>query len=203
MRQKLVPMPTPAEIAQGLAHANMRSSIPIVNSMLQGFKHMSVSITNEMNELMGVDLSRDEEFFYLDAGTTPTRVLAGATDTLATYTVGTEGDFVAVAIMAQAQTTAAPPVHTENTIRFNIRDGGTGRDLLRTKQPLGFAGQGVTGRPASASPLFLPKPRFFGRTTQVFVRYDNLDGGADQDVDLVFFGYRIFDANQLDLTRAR
>ena len=202
MRQNLVPMPTPAEVEAALSRSGQKQSVPLVNTLLKGFKHMSVSITNEMNELLGVNLDRDEEVFYLDAAVSPTRVLGAAVDTLSTFTVGTEGDFVAVAIMAQAATVATPPVPVENGIRFTIRDGGTGRDLLRTKQPLGFAGQGVVGRPASASPLFLPKPRFFGRTTQVFVRFDNVQG-ADLDVDFVFFGYRIFDANQLDLTRAR
>lgn len=202
MRQQLVPMPSPAQVAQSLAAAGMKPAIPVVNTLLKGFKHLSVSITNELNELLGVNLDRDEEFFYLDFATTPLLVAAGAVDVQGTMTVGTEGDFVAVAIMAQAQDTATPPALLENSIRFTIRDGGTGRDLVRTKQPLGFAGQGVTGRPASASPLFLPKPRFFGRTTQVFVRFDNLDA-IDADVDFVFFGYRIFDANQLDLTRAR
>lgn len=202
MRQKLVPMPSPAQVAGSLQAAGMKQSIPLVNTLLKGFKHISTSITNEMNELLGVNLDRDEEFFYLDFATTPLRVATAATDVQGTMTVGTEGDFVAVAVMAQAQTVATPPALVENGIRFSIRDGGTGRDLVRTKQPLGFAGAGVTGRPASASPLFLPKPRFFGRTTQVFVRFDNVQG-ADLDVDFVFFGYRIFDANQLDLTRAR
>lgn len=202
MRQKLVPMPSPAQVAASLTAANMKPAIPVVNTLLKGFKHLSTSITNEMNELLGVNLDRDEEFFYLDFATTPLRVTGAATDVQGTMTVGTEGDFVAVAVMSQAATVATPPVPVENGIRFSIRDGGTGRDLVRTKQPLGFAGQGVVGRPASASPLFLPKPRFFGRTTQVFVRFDNVQG-ADLDVDFVFFGYRIFDANQLDLTRAR
>jgi hypothetical protein len=195
-------MPSPGQVAASLQNAGMKQSVPLVNTLLKGFKHMSVSITNEMNELFGTNLDRDEELFWFDAAVSPTRVLAGAIDTQATFTVGTEGDFVAVACMAQAATTATPPVPVENGIRFSVRDGGTGRDLTRTKQPLGFAGQGVVGRPASASPLFFPKPRFFGRTTQVFVRFDNVQG-ADLDVDFLFWGYRIFDSNQLDLTRAR
>lgn len=202
MRQNLVPLPTPAQIAKGLAAAGMRPAIPIVNSLLAGFKHLSVSITNEMNELLGVNLDRDEEVFYLDFAAVPLRVTAGAVDTVGTMTVGTEGDFVATALMMQAATVAAPPVLRQNAVRFAIRDGGTGRDLMNNKQPIGFGGEGVVGRPASASPLFLPKPRFFGRTTQVVFRFDSVDS-VDVDVDAVFFGYRVFDANQLDLTRAR
>jgi hypothetical protein len=180
----------------------MRPAIPIVNSLLAGFKHLSVSITNEMNELLGVNLDRDEELFYLDFAAVPLAVVAGAVDTVGTMTVGTEGDFVATALMMQATDQATPPALRQNAVRFTIRDGGTGRDLMNNKQPIGFGGEGVIGRPASASPLFLPKPRFFGRTTQVFFRFDSTDA-VDVDVDAVFFGYRIFDANQLDLTRAR
>ena len=129
MRQKMVPMPTPAEMAATLTKAGMRQSIPLVNTLLKGFKHLSASITNEMNELLGVNLDRDEEFFYLDFAATPLRVAAAAVDVQGTMTVGTEGDFVAVAVMAQAATVATPPVLTDNGIRFSIRDGGTGRRL--------------------------------------------------------------------------
>lgn len=202
MQENLVPMPTPAEIAQALTAAGFRSSIPIVEALLMGFKHVAGSIGNQLNELFGVNLNRDEEFFYLDFAATPLRVVAGAVDTVGTMTVGTEGDFVAVALLTQAATVATPPVIQPNGIRFNIRDGGTGRDFMRNKQPLTFGGQGLAVYPASAAAIFLPKPRFFARTTQVFFRFDNVQG-ADLDVDAAFLGYRIFDANQLDLTRAR
>ena len=202
MRQVLPPMPTPQQIEEGLTKANFRSSVPIVNALLMGFKHMAGSIVNALEELLGVNLDRDEEFFYLDAAVSPTVVAAAAVDTLGTYTVGTEGDFVAVAMLAQAATVATPPVIVPNSIRVTLRDGGTGREFMRNAQPLTFLGQGVATYPASAAALFLPKPRFFARTTQVFARFTSVDV-ANLNVDLAFFGYRIFDANQLDLTRAR
>jgi len=198
----LVPMPTPEQIEVGLTKAGFRASVPIVQALLAGFKHMSGSVVNALTELLGVNLNRDEEFFYLDFAVTPLRVVAAAIDTLGTMTVGTEGDFVGVALLAQAATVAAPPVIQPNGIRFTIRDGGTGREFMRNKQPLTFGGQGMATYPASAAALFLPKPRFFARTSQVFFRFDNVQG-ADLDVDVVFMGYRILDANQLDLTRAR
>lgn len=202
MRQVLTPMPTPQQIEEGLSKAGFRPSVPIVNALLMGFKHMAGSIVNALEELLGVNLDRDEEFFYLDAAVAPTRVVAAAADTLATYTVGTEGDFIAVAMLAQAATVATPPVIVPNSIRVSLRDGGTGREFMRNTQPLTFLGQGVATYPAAAAALFLPKPRFFARTTQVFARFTSVDA-VDLDVDLAFFGYRIFDANQLDLTRAR
>jgi len=202
MPEPIVPMPTPAQIEQALTAAGMRAQAPTVNALLMGFKHMSGTILNQLTELFGVNLNRDEEFFYLDFQTTPLRVLNGAIDTVGTMTVGTEGDFVAVALMMQAASVATPPVIQPNAIRFSIRDGGTGREFMRNKQPGTFGGQGLAVYPASAAAIFLPKPRFFARTTQVFFRFDNVNG-ADVDVDCVFMGYRIFDANQLDLTRAR
>ncbi len=201
-RQNVSVMPTPAQIAKGLSAAGMRPAIPIVNALLAGFKYMSAEILNGITELFGVNLDRDEEFFFLDFQTTPLRVNAGATAVQGTMTVGTEGDFVAVAAMCQAATVATPPVLQDQAMRLTIRDGGTSRDFMRNAQPLGFFGQGVTGRPASASALVLSKPRFFARTTQVQFRFDSV-AAANLDVDFVFFGYRIFDANQLDLTRAR
>lgn len=201
-RQNLPPMPTPSQIAKGLAAAGMRPAIPIVNALLSGFKYMSADIMNGLTELLGVNLDRDEEFFMLDFQATPLLVAAGALAVQGTMTVGTEGDFVAVAAMCQAATVATPPVLQDQAVRLTIRDGGTSREFMRNAQPLGFFGQGVTGRPASASALVLSKPRFFARTTQVQFRFDSV-AAANVNVDFVFFGYRIFDANQLDLTRAR
>src|SRR3972149_2721771 len=114
----LVPMPTPEQIEAGPTKAGFRTSVPIVQALLAGFKHMSGSVVNALVELLGVNLNRDEEFFYLDFAVTPLRVVAAPIRTLGRMTVGTEGAFVAVALPTQAAPVAAPPVIQPNGIRF-------------------------------------------------------------------------------------
>lgn len=170
---------------------------------LQGMRDMAVAINENIRQIFGVRLDRNEEFAWLTFDTTPVVAVAGATNVRGVMSVGQEADFVATGIVARAaESAASPPVSLENAFRYQIRDGSTNRELQRSSLPSTFLGLSVPTRPGGTSPFFLPKPRIFSRNSNVIWLFDN-DQGADIDIDVAFFGYRIYDIDALDLTKPR
>jgi hypothetical protein len=164
---------------------------------------LAASINENIRQIFGVRLDRNEEFAWLVPDITPTPVVAGATGQRIIFTVGQESDFVATGIVASADDQATPPVLLQNAFRFQIRDGSTNRELQRNSLPQGFVSGSVAGfQNAGSAPFFLPKPRIFSRNSNVILTVDN-EQGVDINVDWAFFGYRIYDVDALDLTRTR
>lgn len=164
---------------------------------------LAASINENIRQLFGVRLDRNEEFAWLVPDVTPTAMVLGSTGQRMIFTVGQEADFVATGIVCSADDQATPPVLLTNAFRFQIRDGSTNRELQRSAIPQGFIASSVPGGATAASrPFFLPKPRIFSRNSNVIVTLDNLQGAAI-NVDWAFFGYRIYDVDALDLTRSR
>jgi hypothetical protein len=170
--------------------------------VLEGFARMAGSINENIRQLFGVRLDRNEEFSWLVFDTTPAALAGSVTDSPFTMTVGQEADFVATAVVAYVATTAAPTTPTPNILRFSIRDGSTGRDFSRQSLHISFLGETVGGASAGSRPLFLTKPRIFSRNSQVTWRLTNLTA-TPSNVDIAFFGYKVFDVDALDLTKIR
>jgi hypothetical protein len=164
---------------------------------------LAASINENIRQLFGVRLDRNEEFAWLVPDVTPTAVVGGATGQRIVFTVGQESDFVATGIVAQADDQGTPPTLLQNAFRFQIRDGSTNRELQRNPLPQGFVSTSVPGfQAAGSAPFFLPKPRIFSRNSNVILTVDNVHG-ANINIDWAFFGYRIYDVDALDLTRSR
>jgi hypothetical protein len=153
---------------------------------MQGVDRLAASINENLRQLLGVRLDRNEEAAWLTPDVTPTPL-----------------DFVATGIVVQADDQATPPVLLQNAFRWQIRDGSTNRELQRADMPQGFLATSVPGfQAAGSAPYFLAKPRIFSRNSNVIVTLDNVQGAAI-NVDWAFFGYRIYDVDALDLTKAR
>jgi hypothetical protein len=171
--------------------------------LLGGLQMLAGSINENIRQLFGVRLDRNEEFAWLTFDTTPLTVVTGATNVRGIMTVGQESDFVAVGIVARAvDPTATPPVALAEAFRYLIRDGSTNRELQRNNLPGSFLGLSTSARPAGTAPMFLPKPRIFSRNSNVIWLLDN-NQGINIAVDIAFFGYRIYDVDALDLTKTR
>lgn len=171
-------------------------------AILGGFQQMAGAINENIRQLFGVRLDRNEEFSWLTFDTTPFVLGALAVGAPAVMTVGQEADFIATAVVVYVATAAAPTVPTPNILRYEIRDGSTGRDFARQTLHISMLGETVAGASAGSRPLFLTKPRIFSRNSQVTWRLTNLTGTIS-NVDLAFFGYKIFDVDALDLTKIR
>jgi hypothetical protein len=170
---------------------------------MQGVDRLAASINENLRQLLGVRLDRNEEAAWLTPDVTPTPLVIGATGLRMIFTVGQEADFVATGIVVQADDQATPPVLLQNAFRWQIRDGSTNRELQRADMPQGFLATSVPGfQAAGSAPYFLAKPRIFSRNSNVIVTLDNVQGAAI-NVDWAFFGYRIYDVDALDLTKAR
>lgn len=176
-----------------------------VAAMLGGFQELAAQINENIRQLFGTRLDRNEEFAFLPLIDPPLAVAAGAVNIRGTCTVGQEADYVAVAIMAMANADPAPtpPVPMPHAFRFHIIDGSTGRELQSEALPAAFIGAAAAGVSAPGQlPLFLPKPRIFSRNSQVFIDFDNTQG-VNILIDWTFLGYRIYDVDSLDLTQVR
>lgn len=174
-------------------------AVPLVPALQQ----LAGSINENIRQIFGIRLDRNEEFAFLTPDTTPTAVLAGATGQRIIFTVGQESDFVATGIVCSADLQDTPPTLVTNAFRFQIRDGSTNRELQRSSLPQGFVAASVPGfSTAGSQPFFLPKPRIFSRNSNVILIVDNVQG-ANINLDWSFFGYRIYDIDALDLTKAR
>lgn len=173
---------------------------PLVAAVLEGQRRQTAAIVQTIAQTFGVRLDRNEETAWQTFDTTPVVVPFPATRFQAIMSVGQEADFVATGIVAQITDGATPPVLiVPQNLRFQIVDGSTNRQLMRSAIPLGFISVSETGTPAGARPWFLPKPRIFSRNSNVLWLFDNV-GGAQVEVDVALFGYRIYDQRALDLT---
>jgi hypothetical protein len=195
------PPAAPAVIPGGVTDMPPEFAMPALGPIGQ----MTAAVVQELRNLFGISLDRNEETAWLTFDTTPVRVIATGTNVRAIMTVGQEADFVATGIVAQVVDTAAPPVLVATNItRFQIRDGSTNRELQRASMPMSFLALTTAGASAGARPFFLSKPRIFSRNSNVIWLFDNAAGGAaDVDIDVAFFGYRIYDIDALNLTQTR
>lgn len=181
---------------------------PTLQTVLFGLRELGGGVTQELRQLFGVRLDRNEETAWLTFDTPPILVATTAVDVRGTMRVGQESDFVAVGIVAQiVDTAAAPPVLVDpHRIRFRIVDGSTNRQLisLGSTIPMSFISVSEVDAPAGQRPFFLPKPRIFSRNSNVdWFFTNNLAGSIDVRIDVAFFGYRVYDIDALDLTKAR
>jgi len=170
--------------------------------MLDQIRGLAAAVTQEIAQLFGVRLDRNEETAWLTLENPPVLIASGAVNSRQILSVGQEADFVAVGLLLHVTDNAAPPVVTPNSIRLQIVDGSTNRQLMRAQIPASFLSETVAGATAGSRPWFLPKPRIFSRNSNVIFLINNI-AGADRRVDISFFGYRIYDVGALDLTRAR
>lgn len=181
----------------------MRQTMNPAGQILSGFSQMAGAINENIRQLFGVRLDRNEEFSWLNFDTTPFVLAAGATNVPATMTIGQEADFIATGVVAYVADSATPETPVPNAIRFSIRDGSTGRFFQRQSNHISVLGETVAGASAGSRPWFLPKPRIFSRNSQVTWILTNLLGGTALNVDIAFVGYKIFDIDALDLTKVR
>lgn len=201
------PMAVPAAPAQPMAYAPGPGQQapawmpnPLVAAVLEGQRRQTAAIAQTISQTFGVRLDRNEETAWLTFDTTPAVIPFPATRFQVVQSVGQEADFVATGVVAQITDGATPPVLvTPQGLRFQIVDGSTNRQLMRAAIPMGFVSTSETGAPAGSRPWFLPKPRIFSRNSNVLWLFDNVQG-AQVEVDVAFFGYRIYDQRALDLT---
>lgn len=173
---------------------------PQVQAILDGQRRQSAAMAQTIAQTFGVRLDRNEETAWLTFDTTPAVIPFPATRFQVIQSVGQEADFVATGVVAQITDGATPPVLIDpQAIRFQIVDGSTNRQLMRAAIPLGFVSVSVAESAAGSRPWFLPKPRIFSRNSNVLWLFDNVQG-AQVEVDVAFFGYRIYDQRALDLT---
>jgi hypothetical protein len=175
----------------------------VQSETLQGMRDMAVAINENIRQIFGVRLDRNEEFAWLTFDTTPLTAVAGSTNVRGVMSVGQEADFVATGIVCSADLQDTPPTLVASAFRYQIRDGSTNRELQRSALPQGFLASSVPGfSTAGSQPFFLPKPRIFSRNSNVIWLFDNTQG-ANINIDVAFFGYRIYDIDALDLTKPR
>jgi hypothetical protein len=173
---------------------------PLVAAVLEGQRRQTAAVAQTIAQTFGVRLDRNEETAWLTFDTTPLVLPFPAAQFQGIMSVGQEADFVGTGIVAQITDGATPPVLVvPQNVRFRIVDGSTNRQLMRATIPLGFVSTSETGAPAGSRPWFLPKPRIFSRNSNVLWLLDNV-GGAQVEVDVAIFGYRIYDQRALDLT---
>jgi hypothetical protein len=172
------------------------------NMVMEQMRGLAGAVTQELAQLFGVRLDRNEETAWLTLENPPVLIASGAVNSRQIMSVGQEADFVAVGLLAHVTDNAAPPVVTPNSLRLQLVDGSTNRQLMRAQIPVSFLSETVAGASAGSRPWFLPKPRIFSRNSNVIFLINNI-AGADRRVDLAFFGYRIYDVGALDLTRSR
>jgi hypothetical protein len=178
------------------------------SAVMEGMRRMAAAVIQEIRNIYGIRLDRNEEAAWLTFDTAPLVVGSPGTNVRGIMSVGQEADFVATGIVCQVTESpvAAPPVLIPGeALRFQIIDGSTNRQLQRSSMPLSFLS--VTGgaageNPAGSRPYFLSKPRIFSRNSNVIWLLDN-NAGVDAAVDIALFGYRIYDQDALDLTKAR
>jgi hypothetical protein len=192
---------------QGPGAGAMASAIEST-AVMEGMRRMAAAVIQEIRNIYGIRLDRNEEAAWLTFDTTPLVVGFPGTNVRGIMSVGQEADFVATGIVCQAveSPVANPPVLIDpQSMRFQIVDGSTNRQLQRAAMPLSFlsvTSGAAAENPAGSRPYFLSKPRIFSRNSNVIWLLDNLHGG-DAALDVAFFGYRIYDQDALDLTKAR
>ena len=192
------PQPMPTAPQRAAAPGFMPDQM--VGAILNGQRRQSAAMAQTIQQTFGVRLDRNEETAWLTFDTTPLVVPFPATRFQGTMSVGQEADFVATGVVAQITDGATPPVLIPGQgLRFQIVDGSTNRQLMRSAIPLGFVSTSEAGAPAGSRPWFLPKPRIFSRNSNVLVLLDNVQG-AQVELDWAWFGYRIYDQRALDLT---
>lgn len=176
----------------------------VVGAVMDGMRRTAGAIIQELRNLYGIRLDRNEETAWLTFQTAPVLVTAGSAGVRGIMQVGQEADFVATGIVAQVQASPQtfPPTLAPTSMRFSIVDGSTNRQFQRSPMPLGFLSVEQGGQSAGALPWFLPKPRIFSRNSNLIWLLDNVDA-ADTLTDIALFGYRIYDEDALDLTKAR
>ncbi|MDP3910550.1 MAG: hypothetical protein Q8Q14_09155 [Gemmatimonadales bacterium] len=173
---------------------------PMVGAVLEGMRRQTAAVAQIIVQTFGVRFDRNEETAWLTFGITPAVIPFPATRFQVVQSIGQEADFVATGAVAQITDGATPPVLIPGQgLRFQIVDGSTNRQLMRAALPLGFISVSDTDHPAGSRPWFLPKPRIFSRNSNVLWLFDNVQG-VEVEVDVAFFGYRIYDARALDLT---
>lgn len=175
---------------------------PGEHPLLGGIRQLAAAVTQELAQLFGVRLDRNEETAWLTFQTTPAVIGAGAVANRQIMQVGQEADFVAVGACVFVSNGATPPIVQPNALRFQIIDGSTNRQFMRATIPISFLSETLGGASAGSRPWFLPKPRIFSRNSNVIWLFDNVNA-AQVSVDVAFFGYRIYDQDALDLTKAR
>lgn len=174
-------------------------SDPTLQQILQNQNRNSAALAQQLAQIFGVRLDRNEETAWLTFDTVPAVLAIGAANVRTVMSVGQEADFVATGLLIQCTDGANPPVMQPNAIRFRIIDGSTNRTLMRNPIPGGFVSVNQAINSAGSRPWFLPKPRIFSRNSNVIFELTNVQG-AQTEVDIAFFGYRIYDARALDLT---
>lgn len=174
-------------------------SDPMLQQILENQNRNSAAMAQQLAQIFGVRLDRNEETAWLVFDTTPVALALGAANQRAVMSVGQEADFVATGLVVQVTDGAAPPVMAPNGLRLRITDGSTGRTLMRNAIPANFLSVSQAVNSAGSRPWFLPKPRIFSRNSNVVFELTNVQGAAIE-VDIAWFGYRIYDARALDLT---
>ncbi len=172
---------------------------PMLQQILQNQDRNTAALAQQLAQVFGVRLDRNEETAWLTLDNTPVTLVTGATSVRSVMSVGQEADFVATGLLVQVTDGAQPPVLQPNALRLQIVDGSTGRQLMRTFIPASVLSVSQATDSAGARPWFLPKPRIFSRNSNVIFNLTNVNG-ANVEVDIAFFGYRIYDARALDLT---
>jgi hypothetical protein len=173
-------------------------------AVMEGMRRMAAAVIQEIRNIYGIRLDRNEESAWLNFDTAPLVVTAGSAGVRGIMSVGQEADFVATGIVVQNQTSppTTPPTLAPLGARFQIIDGSTNRQLQRSPMPISFLSVTDATNPAGSRPYFLSKPRIFSRNSNVIWLIDNVQA-ADIALDIAFFGYRIYDQDALDLTKAR
>lgn len=198
-----MPMPTqqyPVQVPQPQAPPPAWVPDPMVAAVLEGQRRQTAAVVQTIAQTFGVRLDRNEETAWLTFDTTPLVVPFPAVRFQGIMSVGQEADFVATGVVVQITDGATPPVLVApQSLRFQIVDGSTNRQLMRAAIPMSAVSVSTATTPAGSRPWFLPKPRIFSRNSNVALLIDNVQG-AQVELDFVFFGYRIYDQRALDLT---
>src|SRR5262245_6720418 len=180
--------------------------------IFQAIDRLAMQIVSALNSLFGIQYSKDADFYIYEADQ-----VTGATDALGTtynqvIQVGQEGDFVATRLQANARinsngividlmgvqgtTGAGLP---DAPFLLQITDTSTARQLSNIPVDASIAFSGYGGLPG-----VWPRPKLFNRNSNIQLRFTSLKVPTSAwTYRICLVGWRIYDANALNLTSPR
>jgi hypothetical protein len=167
----------------------------IARAILQGMDRLGFKTVGALARIFGALAAKNEETFWYR-----TQVdLAAAVGATAnsSIVISQEADFVCGSVMATVYDATTGTIQPNSNWRVVMIDGGSDRQMM---SPAGITRQNMAG--IAERPLFFHKYRLFRRNSTISFAWTNLEAVGRQ-VELVLFGYKIFDEAALNLTVRR
>jgi hypothetical protein len=169
----------------------------VLNHQARLMDKMAQRIIGSFARIFGALAARNEEFFFYQIQVTLDDPIGSQVQ--GTVNITQEADFVLQKIMQVTYdaTTGVPDANP--SWEAQIYDGSTDRALQNA--PIHVSNLAGTAQ----RPLIVPKNRLFRRNSTIRADFTQIEdpGANDQIIQLNFLGYKVFDADALDLTTRR